>query len=106
MKELSKIQRMAENTKQQLRLNKDSGSIRHMSNTLQLRLQQLDDECARDEEGIRELEGQLGMLYKRRDELQTVIKENTKFARDYHKQIGPFARDYDKMAENLAHLVR
>jgi hypothetical protein len=75
-----------------------------VGNILQIRLAELDNSIKADENAARELEGQLAVLYKRKNELLLSINKNKKFAQDYKDQIGPFDKEYDKISTSIAEL--
>lgn len=68
------------------------------------RLEALDASIKADEKSKAEFEIHLATLYKKRDELQRIIDENTKWTQKYETDLGPFTKKYKAITEDIGGL--
>eukprot|EP01006_Ploeotia_vitrea_P067313 TRINITY_DN96932_c0_g1_i1.p2 TRINITY_DN96932_c0_g1~~TRINITY_DN96932_c0_g1_i1.p2 ORF type:complete len:157 (+),score=62.65 TRINITY_DN96932_c0_g1_i1:104-574(+) len=100
----SRLQQRKEAMKQAYRLKTDSGHIGAIMDNLKRQLAELDKELAADKEGEKEYARMLSKLEKRKAFLEQRMAENRKWIDNFDKQIGPFEKRYEHLADSISGL--
>ena len=85
-------------------MNRTSSSIKGVLDSARIQLQILDASIKADDKSKSEFERLLTTLNNRKFDLEKRINENTKWAENYDRDIGPFAAKYKVMTADIGDL--
>ena len=85
-------------------MNRTTGGIGGVLDTLTQRLALLDAEIKADEAGKKEYDDQLTRLRTRQADLEKRIAANQEWARAFDVNLGPFQKKYEKMTGDMSGL--
>lgn len=84
-----------------IQMDRTSTSIKGVLDTLKMQISVLDSDIKAMEKSKLEFERHLGLLEKKKGDLQSRVKFNSEWAATYDLEVGPFADKYDQMTEHI-----
>lgn len=88
--------------KEMIEMNSTASAIKGVLDNLRMQLQILDSEIKSDENSKAEFERQLNILEQRKSDIQSRIRSNEEWSKNYDSDIGPFAQKYKQMTNDIA----
>mmetsp|Transcript_2472 Transcript_2472/g.2433 ORF Transcript_2472/g.2433 Transcript_2472/m.2433 type:complete len:146 (+) Transcript_2472:91-528(+) len=88
--------------KEMIEMNSTASAIKGVLDNLRMQLQILDSEIKADENSKAEFERQLNILEQRKNDIQSRIRANEEWSKNYDSDIGPFAQKYKQMTDDIA----
>jgi hypothetical protein len=82
-------------------MDRTATSIKGVIDTLRMQIKMIDSYIKQSEKSKREFERHLGLLQKKKEELERRRKQNSDWVDGYDVQIGPFADKYDTMTVQI-----